>query len=254
MKIKFQVTGMTCSACAAHVEKAAQSVAGVTHAAVNLMANSLQVETEQPGLENQIISAIAEAGYGASVGGEAPKAQNAKEDPLKEMRSRLIVSFAFLIPMMYLSMGHMMHLPMPTIFHGTQNLLLNALTQFFLALPVVLVNRKYFSVGFMRLIKRSPNMDSLIAVGSGAALIYGIFAIYKMAYGFSVNDLALVEQAGHELYFESSAMILALITLGKFLETRSKGKTSQAIEKLMELAPQTAVVIRNGEEREIPVD
>lgn len=252
MKIKLRVTGMTCSACASHVEKAALSVPGVKEAAVNLMANTLQAEVDSGGVTAQVISAIQSAGYDAFAAG-APRAAGLEADPLKEMRLRLIVSFAFMLPMMYLSMGHMLHLPMPPLLHGTGNLLINALTQFFLALPVVLVNYKYFFVGFKHLAKGSPNMDSLIAVGSGAALIYGIFALYKMAYGFAVADMARVETAGMELYFESSAMILALITLGKFLETRSKGKTSQAIEKLMELAPQTAVVIRENRELEVPI-
>lgn len=173
---------------------------------------------------------------------------------LKNMRMRLWVSFAFLAPLMYVSMGSMAGLPLPGFLTGHENAVGFALTQLLLTLPVVYVNRKYYEVGFKTLLRGSPNMDSLIAIGSTAALVYGVFAIYRIGYGLGVGDHALVSQYHMDLYFESAAMILALITLGKYLETRSKGKTSEAITKLMDLAPKTAAVERGGMETVIPVE
>ena len=176
------------------------------------------------------------------------------EQDIKNMKFRLIVSFIFLIPLMYISMGHMFGAPLPNFLTGNENALSFALTQFLLTLPIVYVNRKYFQAGFKNLVKLHPNMDSLIAIGSSAALIYGVFAIYQIGIGLGYQDMETVHHYTMDLYFESSAMILALITLGKFLETKSKGKTSEAITKLLHLAPKTATVIRNGEEQEIPVE
>ena len=256
MKQHYDITGMTCSACAAHVEKAARSVPGVTEAQVNLLANKMTCEQADEKLTAQVIAAVQKAGYGASVPGAAAK-QQPGEDPAKKeyksMKTRLIVSLCFMIPMMYLSMGDMMHLPLPRFFNGMKYMLPNAFTQFLLALPVIFINRKFFSNGFKRLFMREPNMDSLIAVGSGSALVDGIFSLYKMIFAMVDYSEQAMHAAGMELYFESSVMILTLITLGKFLEARAKGKTGDAIRKLMELAPDTATVIRNGETVVVPL-
>ncbi len=256
MKQHYDITGMTCSACSAHVEKAARSVPGVTDAQVNLLANKMVCEQTDEKVTAQVIAAVQHAGYGAFVPGAAAQTQNA-EDPAKKeyksMRTRLIVSLCFMIPMMYLSMSDMIGLPLPWFFSGMDYMLANAFTQFLLALPVIFINRKFFINGFKRLFMREPNMDSLIAVGSGSALVYGIFSMYKMIYALIGGDIAAMHKAGMELYFESSVMILTLITLGKFLEARAKGKTGDAIRKLMALAPDTATVIRDGEAVVVPL-
>ena len=264
MKQKFDVTGMTCSACSAHVEKSVAKVEGVSAVAVNLLANSMVVEYDEKQIGPDTISkAVADAGYGAfpaASNGRSAKAAAGKsavdraQEEMRAMKRRLIVSFAFMIPLFYLSMGHMMGWPLPGIFLGNENAITFAFTQLLLSLPIVWVNQHYFTNGFKTLFRRSPNMDSLIAIGSTAAIVYGIFAIYKIGWGLGHGDMHLVHQYSMDLYFETSGMILALITLGKFLEARSKGKTSQAITKLMDLAPKTALVIRDGEEREIPVE
>ena len=264
VKQKYNVTGMTCSACSAHVEKAVRGVQGVSEVSVNLLTNSMVVESDAPLEQDVIVKAVEHAGYGASpadgrAAGPAAKpggapAQNPMQAQLKNMRMRLWVSFAFLAPLMYVSMGSMAGLPLPGFLTGHENAVGFALTQLLLTLPVVYVNRKYYEVGFKTLLRGSPNMDSLIAIGSTAALVYGVFAIYRIGYGLGVGDHALVSQYHMDLYFESAAMILALITLGKYLETRSKGKTSEAITKLMDLAPKTAAVERGGMETVIPVE
>ena len=260
MKQKFDVTGMTCSACSAHVEKSVKKLDGVKDVSVSLLQNSMQVEFDEHALtETQIVKAVEDAGYGAFAQGRSEKKQkeekvSAAKAEAKNMKMRLVVSFAFLIPLMYLSMGHMAGWPLPHIFHGTENALIFAFTQLLLTTPILIVNRKYFTVGFKTLFKGAPNMDSLIAIGSSAAVVYGIVAIYAIGYGLGHGNLALVDQYAMDLYFESAGMILALITLGKFLEARSKGKTSDAIEKLMNLAPKMATVLRDGQELEIPVE
>ena len=254
MKQQYQITGMTCSACAAHVEKAARAVPGVTDAQVNLLANQLMCEQRDEGVCAQVVAAVQKAGYGAAVPGQAGQQT---EDPAKEeyrrMRQRLTISLCFMLPMMYLSMGHMMGWPLPWFLAGETYLPVNAFTQFLLALPVLVINRAFFINGLKRLAQRAPNMDSLIAVGSGAALAYGIFALYRMTFGLIAGDAQAVHQAGMELYFESSVMILTLITLGKFLESRAKGKTGEALRKLMALAPETATVIRDGQTLTVPL-
>ena len=176
------------------------------------------------------------------------------EAELSSMKHRLIWSFVFLIPLFYISMGHMLGAPLPGFLTGLENAVAFGLTQLLLTLPIMYINDKYYRVGFKTLAHLAPNMDSLIAVGSSAAVIYGVFAIYQMGYGLGHGDWALVEQYHMDLYFESAGMILTLITLGKYLETRSKGKTSQAITRLMDLAPKTASVLRDGVEVEIPVE
>lgn len=262
MKEKFDVTGMTCSACSSRVEKCVSKLDGVEQVSVNLLTNSMQVEYKEDMLgPDGIIHAVEAAGYGARVQGAASVKSksrepetNVMEEQLKNMKMRLIVSFAFLIPLMYVSMGHMVNLPLPGFLSGTENAVSFALTQFLLCLPVVYVNRAYYEKGYSTLFHGAPNMDSLIAIGSTAALVYGIFAIYRMSYGLGTGNMALVHQYHMDLYFESAAMILALITVGKYMETRSKGKTSEAITKLLDLAPKTAIVERGGVQTEIPVE
>lgn len=262
MKQKFQVTGMTCSACSATVERNVKKLEGVKEVTVNLLANSMVVSYDEDKVNNQtIIDTVVKAGYQAVLAQKNNQKKTSSipavspvEQDIKNMKFRLIVSFIFLIPLMYISMGHMFGAPLPNFLTGNENALSFALTQFLLTLPVVYVNRKYFQAGFKNLVKLHPNMDSLIAIGSSAALIYGVFAIYQIGIGLGYQDMETVHHYTMDLYFESSAMILALITLGKFLETKSKGKTSEAITKLLHLAPKTATVIRNGEEQEIPVE
>ena len=259
MKQKFDVTGMTCSACSAHVEKAVNKLDGIHSVAVNLLQNSMVVEYDETLLHtDDIISAVQSGGYGASVQGAKTTAQEAPKnvalEEMANMKKRLISSFCFLIPLFYISMGHMMGVPLPAILTGKENIMLFALTQLLLATPVLIINKKYFTVGFKSLWNRSPNMDSLIALGSSASYIYSIFAIYAMGWHLGRGNLAMAHHYGMELYLEGAAMILTLITVGKFMETRSKGKTSEAISKLMDLAPKKATVLRNGTETEIPVE
>lgn len=267
MKQKFDVTGMTCSACSAHVEKSVSHVNGVMQASVNLLQNSMTVEyDENITNDNEIIKAVEKGGYGAFVSSGKKKAQmqaSGSENAVKgrdhdtegkEMGTRLWVSAVFLIPLMYISMGHMMGLPLPSFLSGMENAVSYGLTQLLLVLPVMYANRKFYQNGFRSLFHGAPNMDSLIAIGSGAAFVYGVFAIYRMGYGLGIQDIELVEKYHMDLYFESVSMILTLITVGKYLEARSKGKTSDAIRRLMELAPEKAVVERNGLEMEIPLE
>ena len=279
-KQKFSVTGMTCSACSSHVEKSVGKLSGMEQATVNLLTNSMQVVYDDTVCtEDTIIEAVEKAGYGAcpagndnlqdagqpghdmagrdAAGREALKGKAAN----KEMKSRLIISIVFMVLLMGVSMHHMffmwLHLPVPEfltrLFHGNENALTFAFTQLLLTLPILYVNRKYYQTGFKTLFHLSPNMDSLIAIGSGAALVYGVFAIYRIGYGLGHGDQALVSRYASDLYFESAGMILALITVGKYMETRSKGKTGEAIQKLMDLSPQTAILLsEDGAEREIP--
>ena len=261
-KQKFTITGMTCSACSARVEKVTRALEGVQRADVNLLANSMMTEYDESVLTaDAIIRAVEEAGYGASLpdsgsgkAGETRPRENVMEEELASMKRRLVWSFLFMIPLFYISMGHMMGAPLPGFLTGMENAVAFGLTQLLLTLPIMYINDKYYRVGFKTLWHRAPNMDSLIAVGSLAAVVYGVFAIYQMGYGLGHGDMARVEQYHMDLYFESAGMILTLITLGKFLETRSKGKTSQAITRLMDLAPKTASVLRNGVEVEVPVE
>lgn len=258
MKQKFDVTGMTCSACSAHVEKSVSKLEGVQCVNVNLLQNSMVVEYDDNALgTTDIIYAVESGGYGASVQGETKTQETPKNvaaEEMHHMKRRLIASFCFLIPLFYISMGHMMGAPLPAILLGDENVMIFALTQLFLTIPVLIINKKYFVVGFKALWNKAPNMDSLIALGSAASVIYSVFAIYSMAYAMGHGDLMTAHHYGMELYFESAAMILTLITVGKYMETRSKGKTSEAISKLMDLAPKTATVLRGGVEQEIPVE
>lgn len=273
MKERFDVTGMTCSACSSHVEKSVGKLTGVENVSVNLLTNSMQVEFDENKLDTAgIIKAVEDAGYGAAVkdghaksgtktSGQSDSQENnglsAVEQNVKNMKKRLIVSLIFWIPLMYVSMGHMIYqwlnIPMPpftmNFLHGNENAITYAFTQFLLLLPILIANQKYFKNGFKTLWHRSPNMDSLIAIGAGAAILYGIFAIYHIGYAMGHGDMAVVHQYAHDLYFESAGTILTLITIGKYLETKSKGKTSEAITKLLNLAPKTVTVVRDGVEQ-----
>ncbi|MGE4213421.1 MAG: heavy metal translocating P-type ATPase [Anaerotignaceae bacterium] len=259
MKEKFDVTGMTCSACSAHVEKSVGKVEGVSKVAVSLLQNSMTVEFDDGATSaGEIIKAVEKGGYGAKMAGEATtNAKNIDEnvtDEINNMKQRLVISFVFLVPLFYISMGHMLGAPLPLILTGHENMMVFALTQLFLTLPVMYVNRKYFRVGFKSLVNRAPNMDTLIAIGATAAAVYSIYAIFKMGYHLGHGNMDVAHDNIMDLYFESASMILTLITLGKFLETRSKGKTSEAISRLLDLAPKKATVVRDGKEIVIPVE
>ena len=289
MKERYHVTGMSCSACSSHVEKAVNKLENVEKASVNLLTETMDVTYDETKITSaEIIDAVVKAGYGASVmtegsvagaGGQSTSGnagsigrsavdgkqelQQKLDADARAMKWRLGISIGFLIPLMYVSMHHMLKewfgIPIPAFIvntmHGNANAMNFALTQFLLLLPILYVNRKFFSVGFKTLAHRSPNMDSLIALGSGAALVYGIFAMYRISYGLGYGDMAVVEHYSHDLYFESSGTILTLITVGKYLESRSKGKTSEAITKLMNLAPKVAVLVTgDGQEKEVPTE
>lgn len=272
-KGKYNVTGMTCSACSSRVEKCVSRLEGVQNVSVNLLTNSMVVEYEESVLgESEVVEAVEKAGYKASpadgkqASGSAAAMDKKTDTPVqaaqKEMKRRLIGSFFCLIPMMYISMGEMFHhmfgIPVPQLFHrifyGTENGIAFAFVQFLLLLPIVYLNRSYYRSGFRNLLHRSPNMDTLIAVGSSAAMIYGIVAVFLIGYGLGHGDMELAAKYSGDLYFESAGMIVTLITLGKYLESRSKGKTSEAIEKLMNLAPKRAMVLRDGQEISIPAE
>ena len=262
MKQKYDITGMTCSACSSRVEKSVSKLEGIGTVSVNLLTNSMQVEYPDGALTTEeIISCVEKAGYGASLAGGEGKQQtsakpreNVAEKQIAQMKKRLITSFVFWIPLMYVSMGSMYGAPLPQWLTGHQNAISFALIQFLLCLPIMYINKHYYEKGFSTLFHGAPNMDSLIAVGSTAAIAYGVFAIFRMSWGMGAGDMALVAKYHMDLYFEGGATILTLITLGKFLEARSKGKTSEAISRLLDLAPKTATVERNGVEMEIPVE
>ena len=260
---KFQITGMSCAACQAHVTKSVQQLEGVFDVDVSLLANTMTVKYDDSKLDPQkIADAVSKAGYGAFLfehhGGRNDfrrEWQRRKEEEVlnqKKLKQRLILSIIFLIPLLYISMGHMLLLPVPLFLSGKENSLLFAFTQFLLTIPVVVINGHFFVSGIKAFFNKMPNMDSLVAIGAGASLLYGIFAIYMMIYGFSHGNFDFVLRYSKVLYFESCATILTLVTVGKYLEARSKAKTSDALDKLVNLAPKTAVIIRNGKEVIIP--
>ncbi len=251
MKLKFDVTGMTCAACSARVEKVTAGVSGVEKAEVNLLAGSMTVEAMDDSVCPLIETAVKNAGYGASLAGKK-KSEPIKEDPLKQMKTRIIGSAVFLLVLMYFTMGHMVHLPVPSWYHD--NPMTAALWQLLLTVPVLCLNRSYYSRGFKALWHCSPNMDSLIAVGSAASVVYGVVTLFLMSQAMGRGDWQAVKAYGGDLYFESAAMILTLVTLGKFLETRAKGKTGDAVAQLMDLRPKQATVLREGQQLEIPVE
>lgn len=260
---KFQITGMSCAACQIHVAKSVQKLNGVSDVDVSLLANTMVVKYDDLKTDSQkIAEAVSKAGYGAFLfehhGGRNDfrrEWQRRKEEEVlnqKKLKQRLILSIIFLIPLLYISMGHMLLLPVPLFLSGKENSLLFAFTQFLLTIPVVVINGHFFVSGIKAFFNKMPNMDSLVAIGAGASLLYGIFAIYMMIYGFSHGNFDFVLRYSKVLYFESCATILTLVTVGKYLEARSKAKTSDALDKLVNLAPKTAVIIRNGKEVIIP--
>ena len=257
---QYTVTGMSCAACSSRVEKAVSKVPGVTACSVSLLTNSMGVEGEVP--PETVIHAVEDAGYGASLKGQgaAAQAQSASEaeDALKDretpvLKHRLIASLGFLAVLMYMSMGHMMWgWPLPHFMDG--NHVAMGLLQLLLAGIIMVINQKFFISGFKGLLHRAPNMDTLVALGSGASFIYSTYALFAMTDAqLKGNDTAVMSYM-HEFYFESAAMILALITVGKMLEARSKGKTTDALKGLMKLAPKTAVIIRDGVEKKVPIE
>ncbi|MHC1722815.1 MAG: heavy metal translocating P-type ATPase [Aminipila sp.] len=269
MKEKFNIIGMTCSACSSRVEKCVAKLDGVIGVSVNLLTNSMQAEYDEKVISGeQIIASVEHAGYGAVLAEIENQGldkghrqehnggfnKNLAEEQTHEMKKRLFTSFGFLIPLMYISMAHMLGLELPEIISGHENAVSFAFTQFLLCLPILYVNRSYFIKGFKALIHGAPNMDSLIAIGASAAMTYGIFAIYRMSFGLGSANMTLVTKYYMDLYFESAAMILTLITVGKLLEAKSKGKTSEALTKLMNLAPKTALVERDGQQSQVPIE
>ena len=247
MTEQFAVTGMTCAACSAHVEKAVSKLSGVQSAPVNLMLGSMTVTYDEKAVtEGDIIAAVKAAGYGASPASQTDQGQLRRDQDaaLRRRKKHLIWSVVFLVPLFYLSMGHMMGLPLPQVLH-THPLLLACL-QLALVIPILILNRNYFTVGFSRLVKLSPNMDSLVAVGAAAGLVYSLIEMGLLAAG-QVSGMP-------DLYFESAGMILTLVTVGKYLEERSRGKTTGAISALLALAPESAVVRRQGQELTIPTE
>ncbi len=267
-KERFDITGMTCSACSARVEKAVTKLDGTAEVSVNLLTNSMQLTYDEALLNPaQIIEAVEQAGYGASVKGEKAAASRPREtDPLAKeaaaMRQRLFWSVVFLLPVMFIAMHQMilgwLGLPVPAflqeLFAGPENAITFSFAQFLLILPILYLNRKYYINGFRNLWQGAPNMDSLVGLGSMAAAVFGAFAVFRMGWGLGHGDLALVAEYSRNLYFESAGMIVTLITVGKSLEAKAKGRTGEALAKLMELAPKKAVVLRAGQEILLPVE
>ena len=261
---------MSCAACSARVTKAVEKVVGTQDVNVNLLTNSMQLSYDESATSAAaIITAVEDAGYGAAVhggGAAAPAGGAAIADPVKksiaEMKHRLIWSIVFLLPTMYIAMHVMFErlfgLPVPdgvrALFDGPENAIVFAFSQLLLVLPIMYLNRKYYISGFKNLFRGAPNMDSLVGMGSMAAALFGAFAIFRMGYGMGHGDWALVTEYSTNLYFESAGMIVTLITVGKYLEARAKGETSHALEKLMDLAPKEAAVVRGGVETVIPVE
>lgn len=275
-KEKYDVTGMTCSACSARVERAVEKLPGINKLTVNLLTNSMQVEYDENTLNSgEIVAAVVQAGYGASLtGGSSPKAEtsaransssegiDAAEQAVEEMWTRLKWSIIFLIPATYIAMHGMLSmifgLPVPgiiaEIFDGPENAITFAFSQLLLITPILILNRKYFINGFRNLFHGAPNMDSLVGLGSAASAMFGVFAIFRIGYGLGHGDIALVQEYSQNLYFDSAGTIVTLITVGKYLEAKAKGSTSEALKKLMALAPKKATVLRDGVEQEILVE
>ncbi len=256
MKQRFRVGGMSCAACSAHVEKSVSAVPGVSTVQVNLLAGSMAVEYDEAVCDaGKIIAAVVSGGYTAAVDDgkqQSAPAQSAQADEaLGEMKKRIIVSAVFMIVLMYFSMGEMIGLPLPSYAAGMDGMFALALTELVLTIPIVLINRKYYINGFKTLLHRAPTMDALIAVGSGAALVYGIYALVRIG---TAPTPEAAHSFMHDLYFESAGMILTLVTLGKFFEARAKRKTGEAIAALMDLRPQTAEVIRGGRAIQLPIE
>ena len=251
MKQKFDIKGMSCAACQAHVETAVKQVEGVCSVEVYLLSNSMKVEYDETTSSSKIIEAVRNAGYDASI---ATKKKDNIANDLSKMKRRVILSFIFFIPLFYISMGHMLGAWLPPFLLGEKNSIYYALSQILFVVPIIIVNFKYYTVGFKHLFKKNPNMDSLIAIGSSAAFIYGIYATIMIAIGLANNNLELVNKYHMDLYFESAGTILTLVTLGKYFESKSKLKTSAAIEKLMDMAPKHCLIEVDGKELEIHID
>lgn len=258
---KYAVTGMTCTSCVAHVERSVNKLEGIQTVQVNLLDNSMTVSYDETKINTDAISkSVEDAGYEVHVKTEktSETTETKKIDYVQleqvEMKRRWWISLVFLVPLLYLSMGHMFGWPLPATFLGHENALTFAFTQFLLTLPIAFINKKYFIGGFKSLFRAAPNMDSLIAIGASAAIAYGVFAIFRIGYGLGHGDMNTVMQFSHDLYFESGATILTLITLGKYLEARSKRRTSDAISRLIDLTPKTAIIIRDGIEVEVAVE
>lgn len=260
---KFTVSGMSCAACQANVEKAVGRLDGVQNVEVNLLTGRMKVRFDESKLNSDDICAcVSSAGYSAAEENAAEKGSKERRNQQRsaeisdtgKMKKRLICSIILLVPLMYIAMGEMLGLPLPSFFKGAENALFSAFTQFLITIPVFILNRKFFVSGFKSLIKKAPNMDSLVALGASASMIYGIFAIYRLISALKTGDNEILHRYAHSLYFESGATILTLVTVGKFLETLSKAKTSETLEKLASLAPKTANIIRNGAEITIPAE
>lgn len=250
MKQKFSVLGMSCAACVGHVNKAVARLNGVNNVDVNLLSNSMVVDYDETVVNiNDIINAVSDAGYGAKI---YEKVNN--NAALKKDLHKLIIAFILLILLMYVSMGHMIGLPLPPFLTGHMNALWYALTQLVITIPVLIIYRKYFISGYKKLFKLAPNMDSLIAISATASMVYGIFAIVMISIGLVNSNMELVIEYHRNLYFESAAMILTLVSFGKYLEQLSKRKTTQAISKLMDLAPKKALILKGDKEVEVPVE
>ena len=270
-KERFDITGMTCSACSARVERAVTKLEGTSEVSVNLLTNSMQLSYDEEIIKpERIIQAVEQAGYGASIKGKKTAGSRLSADtgeaiPSNEtdaMKKRLLWSVVFLLPLMFIAMHRMIYalvgLPVPEImeelFEGPQNAITFSFSQFLLVLPIMYLNRKYYINGFRNLFNGAPNMDSLVGMGSMAAALFGAFAVFRMGWGLGHGDLPLVEEYSRNLYFESAGMIVTLITVGKYLEARAKGKTGEALARLMELAPQKATVVRGGQEVSLAVE
>ena len=256
MKQRFRVGDMSCAACSAHVEKSVGAVPGVTTVQVNLLAGSMAVEYDETACDSaKIIAAVESGGYTAEVDDGKQQAAPAQgeqvDEALHEMKKRIIVSAVFMVVLMYFSMGEMVGLPLPSYAAGMDGMFALALTELVLTLPIVIINRKYYINGFKTLLHRAPTMDALIAVGSGAALVYGIYALVRIG---TAPTPEAAHSFMHDLYFESAGMILTLVTLGKFFEARAKRKTGEAIAALMDLRPKMATVVRGGQTIEVPIE
>lgn len=255
MKLKFTVGGMTCAACSSRVESVTMKVPGVEKVEINLLTGVMLVFAESDSVVEKIILAVKKAGYTAQIADQPKdKKQTGTDDMLRVMKTRIIGSSICLVILMYFTMGHMIGLPVPVWYHGRENTLVAILLQLVLTIPPVYLNRSYYVRGFKALLNRSPNMDSLIAVGSCSALLYGMVALFRTAYAMGHGQWEIVDHYSKNLYFESAAMILTLITLGKYLEARAKGKTGEAIRQLMDLRPKVAVRLRDGAEETIAVE
>ncbi len=252
MKKNFEIDGMTCTACALAIENTVSKIDGIEKVAVNYATEEMSVTFKDDLDENLIKEQVKNAGYSVvdnkDSSFEIPKITDKSAEHQEEMKKRLIHSLIFALPLFYLTMGGMVGLPIPDFFKGEQNSLIFAFTQLLLTIPVMIIGKQYYKTGFKTMTKRAPNMDSLIAMGTGVAFIYGLFVIYILIYAFSRNDLTLISKYSHKLYFESVTTILALITLGKYLEARAKSQTSSALTALINLQPSTATVIRDGKE------